>query len=42
MDEERGHSEFPLSRPEQIRSDFGAPVPDQVTLRRLMNAGKVH
>jgi hypothetical protein len=27
---------------EQIRSDSGAPVPDYVILRRLMNARKAH
>jgi hypothetical protein len=27
---------------EQIRSEVGAPVPDDVILRRLMNARKAH
>jgi len=27
---------------DQIRSDVGAPVPDDVILRRLMNARKAH
>jgi hypothetical protein len=27
---------------EQIRSEVGAPVPDHVILRRLMNARKAH
>lgn len=27
---------------EQIRSELGAPVPDYVILRRLMNARKAH
>jgi len=27
---------------EQIRLEFGAPVPDHVILRRLMNARKAH